>query len=110
MPPPFAGAGGRDALRGVTPDGTAVAVPEVGVRIGGAHRFLPDGSGLIYLPGVESKDFWLVDLAASRVRQLTGLSDRGFLNSFDLTPDGKHLVFDRSRQNSDVVLIELPKQ
>jgi Tol biopolymer transport system component len=107
---PFAGAGGRDALRGVTPDGTAVAVPEVGVRIGGAHRFLPDGSGLIYLPGVESKDFWLVDLATSRVRQLTGLSDRGFLNSFDLTPDGKHLVFDRSRQNSDVVLIELPKQ
>jgi hypothetical protein len=40
------------------------------------------------------------------VRQLTFLSDRGYLNTFDITPDGKHLVFDRSQQNSDVVLIE----
>ena len=47
----------------VTPDGTAVATARSRVRIGGAHRFLPDGSGLIYLPGVESKDFWLLDLA-----------------------------------------------
>ena len=44
------------------------------------------------------------------IRQLTQLSDRGFLNHFDITPDGKHFVFDRSRQNSDVVLIDLPKK
>ena len=44
------------------------------------------------------------------IRQLTQLSDRGFLNHFDITPDGKHLVFDRSRQNSGVVLIDLPKK
>jgi hypothetical protein len=31
------------------------------------------------------------------------------LRTFDITPDGKQIVFDRSRQNSDVVLIELPK-
>jgi hypothetical protein len=41
---------------------------------------------------------------------LTNLSDRGYLNHFDITPDGKYLVFDRSRQNSDVVLIDLPKK
>jgi serine/threonine protein kinase/Tol biopolymer transport system component len=107
---PFAGAGGRDLLRGVRPDGTAVSLPEVGVRLGGAHRFLPSGKGLVYLPGIESKDFWLFDLATSKVRQLTDLSDRGYLNTFDITPDGKHLVFERSRQNSDVVLIDLPEQ
>jgi Tol biopolymer transport system component len=107
---PFAGAGGRDALRGVRPDGTAVSMPEVGVRIGGAHRFLRSGAGLVYVPGIESKDFWLVDLATHKIRQLTDLSDRGFLNSFDITPDGKYLVFDRSRQNSDVVLIDLPEK
>jgi Tol biopolymer transport system component len=106
---PFAGAGGRDSLRGVTSDGTPVQIPEVGVRLGGAHRFLRSGAGLVYLPGVESKDFWLVDLASKKIRQLTDLSDRGYLNTFDITPDGKHLVFDRSRQNSDVVLIDLPK-
>ena len=64
----------------------------------------------MYLPGVESKDFWLVDLASKKIRQLTDLSDRGYLNTFDITPDGKHLVFDRSRQNSDVVLIDLAKK
>jgi Tol biopolymer transport system component len=106
----FGGAGGKDALRGVKPDGTPVPMPEVGVRQGGAHRFLRSGAGLVYLTGIESKDFWLVDLATSRIRQLTDLSDRGFLNTFDITPNGKHLVFDRSRQNSDVVLINLPKK
>jgi hypothetical protein len=30
------------------------------------------------------------------------------LNTFDVTPDGKYLVFDRTRQNSDIVLIDLP--
>ena len=107
---PFAGAGGRDALRGVRPDGTPVEMPEVQVRLGGAHRFLPSGAGLVYLPAIETKDFWLVDLATNKIRQLTDLSDRGYLNTFDITPDGKHLVFDRSRQNSDVVLIDLPKK
>ena len=59
---------------------------------------------------IESKDFWLLDLATNKTRQLTHLSDRGYLNTFDITPDGKHIVFDRSRENSDIVLIDLPKQ
>ena len=84
--------------------------PEVQVRLGGAHRFLRKGAGLVYLPGLETKDFWLVDLTTNTLRQLTHLTDRGYLNTFDTTPDGKHLVFDRSRQNSDVVLIELQKK
>ena len=29
--------------------------------------------------------------------------------NFDVTPDGKEIVFDRSRENSDIVLIDLPK-
>ena len=106
---PFAGAGGRDTLRGVTPDGAPVAMPDVGVRLGGAHRFLPGGAGLVYLPGIESKDFWVVDLGTNKVRQLTDLRDRGYLNTFDITPDGQSLVFDRSLQNADVVLIDLPR-
>lgn len=107
---PFAGAGGRDTLRGVTPGGAPVAMPDVGVRLGGAHRFLPGGTSLVYLPGIESKDFWVVDLGTNKVRQLTDLRDRGYLNTFDITPDGQSLVFDRSLQNADVVLIDLPRQ
>ena len=83
-------------------------MPDVGVRVGGAHRFLPGGAAVVYLPNMETRDFWLLDLATNQHRQLTHLSDRGFLNTFDITPDGRYLVFDLSRQNSDVVLIDVP--
>jgi Tol biopolymer transport system component len=107
---PFAGAGGLNALRGVSPDGTPVVMPEVRVRAGGAHRFLPSGTGLVYLPSTESPDFWLLDLVTKTTRRLTQLEDHGYLNGFDVTPDGKYLVFDRTRQNADVVLIDLPQK
>jgi Tol biopolymer transport system component len=106
----FGGAGGRNVLRGVRPDGTAVPMPEVTVRVGGAHRFLRNGRGLVYLENIEASDFWLVDLDTNSKRQLTHLSDLGSLNTFDVTPDGKYLVFDRTRQNSDIVLIDLPRK
>ena len=107
---PFAGAGGTNVLRGVKPDSTPVVMPAVRVRAGGAHRFLPRGTGLVYLPSIESQDFWLLDLATGQTRQLTRLADRGYLNGFDITPDGKYLVFDRTQQNADIVLIDLPKK
>jgi hypothetical protein len=31
------------------------------------------------------------------------------MRAFDITPDGKHIVFDRLRENSDLVLIDLEK-
>jgi hypothetical protein len=31
------------------------------------------------------------------------------MRTFDITPDGKHIVFDRIRDNSDIVLIDLQK-
>jgi Tol biopolymer transport system component len=99
---------GQVALRGVRPDGTSVALPDVLARPGG-YRFLPDGTGLVYVPRITALDFWLLDFATQKSRQLTRLSNQGALRTFDIEPDGKHIVFDRSRQNSDIVLIELPK-
>ena len=93
---------------GVQPDGAPVELPEVRVRPGG-YRFLPNGTGLVYLPGFSSLDFWLVDFRTKESRQLTRLSNQGTLATFDITPDGEAIVFDRSRENSDIVLIELPK-
>ena len=78
------------------------------VRPGG-YRFLPNAKGLVYLPRIPSLDFWLLDFATGKSRQLTRLSNQGALRTFDITPDGKYIVFDRSRQNSNIVLIELPK-
>jgi Tol biopolymer transport system component len=55
------------------------------------------------------EDFWLLDLATRRARQLTRLSTPATMRTFDVTPDGKQIVFDRLRQNSDIVLIDLPR-
>jgi Tol biopolymer transport system component len=99
---------GQTALTWVRPDGTAVDLPAVRVRPGG-YRFLRDGKGLVFQPTGPAPDFWLLDLMARTTRQLTHLSDRGRIHTFDVVPDGKAIVFDRVRENSDIVLIDLPK-
>ena len=53
---------GQVELLGVRPDGTPVELPPVRARPGG-YRFLPNGTGLVYLPFIPSLDFWLVDFA-----------------------------------------------
>ena len=79
-------------------------------RQGARTRFLPTGKGLIYMQGLlVSQDFWLLDLTSMRSRRLTRLESRADMRTFDITPDGKQIVFDRLRENSDVVLIDLPQ-
>ena len=100
---------GQVAILGVRPDdGAAVEMPTVLVRPGG-YRFLPNGSGLVYLQRIQGLDFWLLDFVTKQSRQLTRFSNQGALRTFDITSDGKYIVFDRSRQNSNIVLIDLPK-
>ena len=100
---------GQVELLGVRPDdGAPVELPPVLARPGG-YRFLPNGSGLVYLPRIQGMDFWLLDFNTKTSRQITSLGSQGTLRTFDITPDGKYIVFDRSQQNSDIVLIDLPK-
>jgi Tol biopolymer transport system component/predicted Ser/Thr protein kinase len=94
----------------VRPDGTPVKLPSMEVlREGVRVRFLPNGSGLVYMQGLPSaQNLWLLDLTTMKSRQLTRLNNEGIIRSFDVTPDGRSIVFDRLRGNSHVVLIDLP--
>jgi Tol biopolymer transport system component len=97
-------------LLGVRPDGTSVALPDIKVQRGGERaRFLPDGSGLVYMLGdtLGAQDFWLLDLGTMRSRRLTRLSNSAAMRTFDVTPDGRRIVFDRVRENSEILLIDL---
>jgi Tol biopolymer transport system component len=99
-------------LLAVHPDGSRVELPHISLRRLGEHvRFSPDGKSLIYMQGLlASQDFWLLDLASMKSRPLTKLQNRAAMRTFDVTSDGKQIVFDRLRENSQVVMIDLPKE
>jgi Tol biopolymer transport system component len=112
-------------VQGVSPEGKAIPVPEI-YQHGDfeGFRFAPDGS-LIMLVGDEgpkahrtssggsvlafrSKDFWSVNLRTGEARRLTKLKPGYSVRSFDISPDGKEILFDRVLENSDIVLIRRP--
>ena len=96
-------------LLAVRPDGEPVELPRIDVlRLGQRARFLPDGAGLVTMQGDGPvQDFWLLDLATMKSRPLTRLDPPSTIRTFDITPDGTRIVFDRFGDDSDIVLIEL---
>jgi len=98
-------------LKAVAADGSPYPLPEL-ILSRGARRvaFLGGDDALVTLKGdVSYKEIWVRDLKTGRERQLTALG-RGFtIGDFDISPDGRELLFDRSRDESDLVLIERPK-
>ena len=97
-------------VRGVTPEKKDFPLPEIWVGyVGNRYRFLPDGKSIVVMQGLLwQQNFWLVDLETGVRRQLTDLRPEYGTKSFDVSPDGKQILFDRYRENSDVVLIDLP--
>jgi Tol biopolymer transport system component len=98
-------AGGSVPLVAVRSTGEPVAIPSVKVRPG-SYRFLPDGSALVLLDHAATLNWTIVDVKSWTARPLTNLKNRGVVRGFDITPDERYLLFDRSRENSDIVLID----
>ena len=71
------------------------------------YRFLRDGTGLVYTPAVTADlEFWLLNVATNMTRRVARLTLPDEIRAFDLSPDGKQIIFDRLRDNADIVLIE----
>ena len=101
-------------LLACTPDGAPLELPDIQViRLSERMRFLPDGSGLVYMQGLHAaQDFWLLDMDTLESRQLTrfeGAALVGEMRTFDVDPSGERIVFDQLELNSDIVLIELDR-
>jgi Tol biopolymer transport system component len=97
-------------LRMVRPDGTPTEAPAIQVRVGSErYRFVPGRQELVYVPTLSqpAEKFWLLDLVTKKSRQLANFDSR-LTRTFDITPDAKQIVFDRLRENSDIVLIDRP--
>ena len=99
-------------LLAIRPDGSAVPIPPIRIRALTEHyRFVPGTRQLVYVPSPTQMDpehFWVLDLDSMKARRISSFDLRPTNRTFDVTPDGMGIVFDRLRENSDLVLIDLP--
>ena len=98
------------SVKAVSADGAPRALPNL-VLTRGARRlaFLGGDDALVILKGdISHKEFWVVDLKTGRERQLTNLGRAFAIGDFDISADGREIIFDRAREESDIVLFDLP--
>jgi len=101
------------SVKAVNADATPHQLPNL-ILTRGARRlaFLGGPGGedeLVILKGdISHKEFWLVNLKTGRERQLTNLGREFNIGDFDVSADGREIIFDRAKEESDIVLFDLP--
>ena len=99
-------------VKAVTPEGSPATIPNltIGVTATDGYRFLPGGGVIAALLGeAPVQNFWLINLDTGIRRQITDFKQGLRIQSFDISADGKQIIFDRWREDSDIVLIERAK-
>ena len=80
-------------------------------RVGDSYRSPPDGKQLVVkLGGSRQQDFWLFDVATGAKRRHLARPRRIAPALRRLARRHAGIVFERVRENSDIVLIELPER
>jgi Tol biopolymer transport system component len=96
-------------VKAVNADGTPRPLPILTFTRGDRLAFLQTDDALIVLKGnVSQKEFYRVDLTSGDERQLTRLGRELAIGDFDVSPDGREIIFDRTREESEIVLFNLP--
>jgi Tol biopolymer transport system component len=106
-------------VKTITPDGAPIVVPAVAslgshfpLAFGTPYRFMPGGKALITLQGTApNQNFFRTDLENGEQRQLTSFDVKSgsVIQDFDISADGKRIVFDRLRNHADLVLMNLAR-
>jgi Tol biopolymer transport system component len=95
-------------VRAVGADGTPQALPNVALTRGARRLvFLREETLVVMRGDISHKEFWSIDLRTGRERQLTTLRRGYVIGDFDVTRDGREIIFDRRREESDIVLFNL---
>jgi hypothetical protein len=98
------------SVKAVSAAGAPRTLPNL-ILTRGARRlaFLGGDDVLVIMKGdITHKEFWSFDLETGRERQLTNLGRDFAIGDFDVSEDGRELIFDRVREESDIVLFERP--
>ena len=100
------------SVKAASAEGNPHPLPALALTRGARHlAFLPGGHDLVMLRGdIQHKDLWLVDLETGAERQLTNLPAGFDIRDFDISPDGHEVVLGRVQENSNVVLLDLPRR
>jgi Tol biopolymer transport system component len=99
------------SVKAVTAEAAAHPLPVLTLTRGARHLvFLPGGRALVFLQGeIQHKNLWLIDLETGAERQLTNFTPDFDIRDFDISSNGREVVFERAQERSDVVLLDLPR-
>jgi Tol biopolymer transport system component len=107
-----ADSGPEFTLGAVHADGRPHPLPEIRIPRGPRRfAFVPGQRALVVLLGeMQHGNFWYVDLDTGARRQLTDFKRSLAIRDFDVSADGRELVFDRREADADIALIELARR
>jgi DNA-binding winged helix-turn-helix (wHTH) protein/Tol biopolymer transport system component len=105
---------GRDVgttfeIKAIDADGTPKDLPTLFLNRGSRRLdfFGENEDKLVVLKGALShKEFWAIDLRTGQGHPLTELGEGPIIDDFDVSADGTEIVFDRIREESDIVRID----
>jgi len=97
-------------LKSVTASGAVRPLPTLTLTRGARHlAILPGGRSLVLLRGeIQHKNLWRIDLDTGAETQLTNLPADFDIRDFDISPDGRDVVLERTQEHSDIVQLDLP--